>query len=121
MDRKIPVISLEDIPPADLGGGSWSKILITRERVPDNLATLGYSCFKPGTVTASIVHETEEFVYVVHGSGELRLDGEAVPFRANQALFIPPGVWHGIANTGEEDVVMVFGFPSPEYPPTRRR
>ncbi len=33
---------------------------------------------------------------------------------------MPAGVWHAVANTGDEDVVMVFGFPHPDYPPTAR-
>ena len=66
-------------------------------------------------------HETEEVAYVVSGSGELRLDREKVPFTAGEGLFVPAGVWHAVANTGGEDVVMVFGFPHPDYPPTKRR
>ena len=31
-----------------------------------------------------------------------------------------PGTF-AVANTGGEDVVMVFGFPHPDYPPTERR
>jgi mannose-6-phosphate isomerase-like protein (cupin superfamily) len=44
-----------------------------------------------------------------------------VPFKAGDGLFIPAGVWHAVANTGGEDVAMVFGFPFPTYPPTERR
>jgi mannose-6-phosphate isomerase-like protein (cupin superfamily) len=51
----------------------------------------------------------------------LRLDDEVVPFTVNDALHIPAGVWHAVANTGDTDVVMVFGFPHPDYPPTERR
>ena len=65
-------------------------------------------------------HETEEVAYVVAGAGRARLDEGAVGFRAGDALHIPAGVWHAVANTGDEDVVMVFGFPHPDYPPTER-
>ena len=34
---------------------------------------------------------------------------------------IPADLWHAVANTGEKDVIMVFGFPHPDYPPTERR
>lgn len=84
-------------------------------------SSLGYSVFTPGTVLGSVCHETEEVAYVVSGSGELRLDGEAVAFREGDALHIPAGLWHAVANTGEENVIMVFGFPHPDYPPTERR
>jgi quercetin dioxygenase-like cupin family protein len=44
-----------------------------------------------------------------------------VRFGAGDALHIPAGVWHAVVNDGDEDVVMVFGFPHPDYPPTERR
>ena len=84
-------------------------------------SSLGYSVFTPGTELTPVCHETEEFAYVVSGTGELRLDDDAVSFHTGDALHIPAGIWHAVANTGEVDVVMVFGFPHPDYPPTQRR
>jgi quercetin dioxygenase-like cupin family protein len=114
-------VNLAEVEPIDLPQGSWSRMLVTSERAAGNRASLGYSVFTPGTVLTPVRHETEEVAYVVSGSGELRLESEAVPFRAGDALHIPARVWHAVANTGETDVVMVFGFPHPDYPPTERR
>ena len=44
-----------------------------------------------------------------------------VPVAAGQALYVPAKVWHTVMNPGAEDLVMVFSFPSPDYPPTERR
>jgi quercetin dioxygenase-like cupin family protein len=117
----VQVVKLADVDPIELPRGSWSRMLVTRDRVERNSASLGYSVFTPGTVLADVCHEAEEVAYVVGGTGELRLEGETVPFATGDALFIPAGVWHAVANTGDEDVVMVFGFAHPEYPPTERR
>jgi len=117
----VRVIPLESVPKIDLPGKSWSRMLVTDKTVAGNRGSLGLSVFTPGAATAPVRHETEEFAYVVSGSGELRLDGETVPYRGGDALFIPAGVWHAVANTGSEDVIMVFGFPHPDYPPTERR
>jgi quercetin dioxygenase-like cupin family protein len=117
----VGVVSLDDVEPIELPQGSWSRMLVTDARVDGNRASIGYSVFTPGTVLAPVRHETEEVAYVVSGAGELRLDDEAVPFRGGDALHIPAGVWHAVANTGGDDVVMVFGFPHPDYPPTERR
>jgi quercetin dioxygenase-like cupin family protein len=117
----VTVCPLENADPIELPNGSWSRMLVTATRVGDNRSSLGYSVFTPGTTLQPVRHETEEFAYVISGSGELRLDDEAVGFAAGDALHIPAGVWHAVANTGEEDVVMVFGFPHPDYPPTERR
>ena len=117
----VQVVPLEEVPRIELPQGSWSRMLVTGERAYGNRSSLGYSVFTPGTVLPSVCHETEEIAYVVSGSGELRLDDGTTQFKQGDALFIPPGLWHAVANTGEEDVVMVFGFPHPEYPPTARR
>ena len=117
----VAVVNVAAVEPIELPQGSWSRMLITSERAAGNRSSLGYSVFTPGTVLAPVLHESEEVAYVVSGSGELRLDTEVVPFREGDALHIPAHTWHAVANTGEADVVMVFAFPHPDYPPTERR
>ncbi len=116
----VQVVRLEDVPPVDLPGGSWSRVLLSAERVGSSSA-LGFSSFAAGSRTAVLRHVTEELAYVVAGEGELRLDGDPVRYRAGSALFIPAGVWHAVVNTGDGPLTMVFAFPHPAYPPTDRR
>lgn len=117
----VSVIALDAVEPIELPNASWSKMLVTGDRASGAVASLGASIFTPGTILGAVRHETEEFAFVVRGSGELRTDDGAVPFGPGDALHIPAGVWHAVANTGDEDVMMVFGFPHPDYPPTERR
>ncbi|MEZ5255312.1 MAG: cupin domain-containing protein [Microthrixaceae bacterium] len=117
----VSVIPLGDVDPIELPGGSWSRMLVTGARVPGTVSSIGASVFTPGTALPAVCHETEEVAYVVSGTGELRLDERVVEFGPGDALHIPAGVWHAVANTGAVDVVMVFGFPHPDYPPTERR
>ena len=117
----VRVVALDDADPIELPQGSWSRMLVTAGRVEGNASSLGYSVFTPGTVLTPVKHETEEVAYTVSGSGELRLDDGAVSFTKGDAIHIPAGVWHAVANTGDQDLVMVFGFPYPEFPPTERR
>jgi quercetin dioxygenase-like cupin family protein len=119
--QSVTVVNLADVDAIELPKGSWSRMLVTAAHVEGNASSLGYSVFKPGAVVGPVKHESEEAAYVVSGSGELRLENEAVEFGEGDAVHIPAGVWHAVANTGEADVVMVFGFPHPEYPPTERR
>jgi quercetin dioxygenase-like cupin family protein len=115
------VVPLFSADPIELPNGSWSRMLVTAARVGGNRASLGYSVFTPGTTLAPVCHECEEFAFVVAGRGEIVLDDGALPFAQGDALFIPGGVWHAVSNTGDENAVMVFGFPHPDYPPTERR
>lgn len=118
----VQAVALGDVEPIPLPGGSWSRMVLTDKSLTGNSSSLGYSVFTPGCVTGMVSHETEEVAYVLAGSGELRLEGdEPVPFAARQGLFVPARTWHAVANTGSEDVVMVFGFPHPDYPPTQRK
>ncbi len=116
----VAVVTTEDVVPIDLPGGSWSRLLLTGDGV-GAATTLGCSSFAPGTSTPMLSHATEELAYVTGGHGELRMEGSVVPYAAGQALYIPAGVWHAVANTGDEPVTMVFAFPHPTYPPTERR
>lgn len=117
----ISVVPLEQVEAIDLPGGSWSRMLITDATVAGNAGSMGYSVFRPGTATSSVSHETEEVAYVVSGSGRLDTDDGEVRFAAGDALHISASTWHAVVNDSDEDVVMVFGFPHPRYPPTERR
>lgn len=120
-DSPVTIVPLDSVADIELPGGSWSRMLVTEERVSGNAGSLGYSVFKPGTVLSSVSHETEEFAYVISGSGRLDTDDGEVRFKAGEAIHIPAHTWHAVVNDSKEDVVMVFGFPHPAYPPTERR
>jgi len=115
------IVNIDTVDPIPLPGGSWSSMILTSATVPVIGSALGYSVFRPGSVTGFVSHLVEEVAYVVEGSGELRQDTGAVPFHQGDALWVPAHTWHAVANTGETDVVMVFMFPHPAYPPTERR
>ncbi len=121
MSGGISVVALESVEPIELPGGSWSRMLVTGERVGENASSIGFSVFKPGSATTSVSHETEEVAYVVSGSGRLDTDDGEVRFATGDAIHIPPRTWHAVVNDSDADVVMVFGFPHPDYPPTERR
>jgi quercetin dioxygenase-like cupin family protein len=116
----ISIVPLESVDPIELPGGSWSRMLVVGDRVGSS-SSLGFSVFKPGSATTSVSHETEEAAYVVSGAGRLDTDHGEVRFEAGDAIHIPPGTWHAVVNDSDADVVMVFGFPHPDYPPTERR
>ena len=120
-EEVVRVVPLQQVDPVDLPLGSWSRMVLNDRSLEGNKSSLGYSVFKPGTVTAPVSHEVEELAYVIAGSGELRLEDDAVAFGPDDALFIPAHTWHAVAITGGEDCIMVFTFPYPDYPPTERK
>lgn len=121
MSNSVKKIRLEDVPKIELPGGSWSRMVLNKSTLQNNQASLGYSIFTPGTALSPVAHEVEELAIVIAGTGELRLDDEVVRYGPGDALFIPARTWHAVANTGDEDVIMVFVFPYPDYPVTERK
>lgn len=116
------MVPLAEATAIKLPMGSWTKMLITRESVTDNATSLGFSTFVAGSRTDLVAHAVEEVAFVVSGEGELRMEAErSAHFKAGDAIFIPPRVWHAVINTGTVDMTMVFAFPHPTYPPTERR
>ncbi len=117
----VTVVPLDQVNEIPLPNGSWSKMMLTGDSVAGIVSSLGYSVFTPGTEMTMVSHEVEEVAFVVAGTGELRTEQGAVPFSAGDAVHIAPHLWHAVVNTGDDDVIMVFGFPYPAYPPTERK
>jgi mannose-6-phosphate isomerase-like protein (cupin superfamily) len=115
------VVRLEDVAPVQLRDDSWSRVLLTDKTVGHNDSCLGYSVFGPGFTSADLSHSTEELCLVVSGHATIRLEDGEVAVGAREALYVPAKAWHTVVNDGDEDLVMVFSFPSPDYPPTERR
>ncbi len=120
-DTRITIVPMDDVDDIPLPNGSWSKMLLTGDTVSGIVSSLGYSVFKPGTELSMVSHDTEEVAYVVSGAGEIRTGQGSVHVKEGEAIHIPARLWHAVANTGEENLVMVFGFPYPAYPPTEKR
>jgi quercetin dioxygenase-like cupin family protein len=117
----VALVRLADLPHNDLGHGSWAATVLSRTTAGTTGTCLGYARFAPGAVSAALSHTTEELMFVVAGAGELRTDNKVTPFAPGDALRIPAGIWHWVANCGDDDVESVFSFPSAEPPPTERR
>lgn len=117
----VRVVRLDEVERTELPRASWSSMVLTEANCPGAKGSLGYSVFRPGTATAMVSHVVEELAFVVQGRGELQLEEGTCQYAAGQALYIPANTWHAVANTGDQDLIMVFTFPHPDYPPTERR
>lgn len=118
---EIKVIPKGEGKKVDLQGGSWSLQMVTSDTAGSAKSMLGVSTFKPGSSTEQMIHEEEEMCYILLGKGCLAVGNETYEYKEGEALYIPAGVPHGVHNTGEGDLVMVFVFSSPEYPPTSKK
>ena len=77
--------------------GSTICSLLDRSNAPVANQSLAEATIAPGETTDRHYHrESEEFYYLLEGSGEIEVDGERAAVAAGDAILIPPGAWHQI-------------------------
>lgn len=88
--------------------GAISKRLVG----PDHGAVkVGYvmSNYAPGNFMEPHVHKEREQVYhILEGEGILVIDGERHRVGPGDIAFFPPGVWHGLYNEGNANLIFVI-------------
>src|SRR5215217_4091585 len=52
----------------------------------------------------------DDLIFVHKGEGTLTLDEEAIQVKTGGVVFVPRGTWHGLDNTGKENLRMVFQY-----------
>src|ERR687888_274849 len=96
-------------------GGALSKPLVSMENCGARRIDYRISCYQPKAYVEKHVHEIQEQVFhVLEGEGLIELDGDARVVRKHDVVFVPPGVWHGISNTGLTDLVFLVITSPPE-------
>jgi len=73
---------------------------------------------EPGQSTGgpSNVHvESDQWLFVVEGSGEATIDGETHDLEAGALVLIEPGEAHEITATGDQPLVTVNVYAPPDY------
>lgn len=59
-------------------------------------------------------HEyAEELLIINSGSGTATLGDQVAPVGKGTVIFIPRRTWHGLANTGDDDINLLWIFPKP--------
>ena len=62
------------------------------------------------------LHEKEEEILFFHeGEAEVEVDGEVYQVKAGMTAFLPVGVTHGLRNTGDVPVKLLWIFSPPGY------
>lgn len=89
-------------------GGALSKPLVAPETSDARLIDHRISCYQPMACVEPHTHAVQEQVYhVLDGEGLMEIDGEQRVVRRHDVIFIPPGIEHGLVNTGLTDLVFI--------------
>ncbi len=97
----------------NLGSGGEFQIYVDPVKFPEALAS--FAKFSLGVGGALPVHrhdKTEEIGYFLAGEGVVTVyengSPKEIPVRSGYVVYVPPGSWHTIQNTGKEPFTLVF-------------
>jgi mannose-6-phosphate isomerase-like protein (cupin superfamily) len=89
--------------------GSEIRPLIDRTTSDIELCSLAEEVLPPGACVGRHHHlATEEVYYILSGAGHMTIGDEARAVAAGDAVFIPRGRTHTLANTGAEPLVLLL-------------
>ncbi len=72
---------------------------------------LGWTVLPPGARHDRHLHRNaDEFFVVLRGTGSIYTDDGTEPASEGDVIWTPRGKYHGFDNTGDDDVVLVWGW-----------
>ena len=87
------------------------QYLINSERGGSDGLTVGRTVLPPGARHDRHLHTAaDEFLVVMSGHGEIHTNKGREPSKAGDVIFTPRGNYHGFVNTGDEDVLLIWGW-----------
>jgi mannose-6-phosphate isomerase-like protein (cupin superfamily) len=92
------VQNLEQQAPFTTKDGSTIRSILDRTNAPVQNQSLAEASVPAGAATQRHYHRlAEELYFILEGSGEMEIDGEARTVGPGDCVLIPPGAWHTIA------------------------
>jgi len=96
--------------------------ILTRRKVPitvkiskakDGIDSISFSMEEmvPGRKMRIHKHlNHDELIFIHRGEGTFTLGEQSIEVKAGTVAFVPRGTWHGLDNTGKENLSMVFQY-----------
>ena len=101
---------------------AFSKMLVHPSNADTRHFDFRISSYQPKGYAEVHVHQiAENIYYILQGKGIVELDGERHLVEPHMVIHIPPGVRHGIFNTGLEDLIfIVVAAPPSDMPEVKQ-
>ncbi len=91
------VQALEKQKPFTTKDGSTIRSILDRTNAPVEKQSLAEAALPAGHATDRHHHKlSEEFYFILEGTGLMEMDGESREVQAGDAILIPAGAWHQI-------------------------
>ena len=87
------------------------QFLIDATKADSQQLVVGRTVLPPGARHERHLHPNcDEFLVVMSGHGEIYTNTGREASKAGDVVYTPRGNWHGFDNTGEEDVLLIWGW-----------
>jgi mannose-6-phosphate isomerase-like protein (cupin superfamily) len=94
------VQNLSSQKPFTTKDGSQIRSILDRSNSPVENQSLAEASLPPGAATDRHYHKlSEEFYFLLEGTGTMEIDGQTREVTPGDAILIPPGAWHQITAT----------------------
>lgn len=103
-------VSLSDLPEESVSHNPAiaKQVMLRAEDLPP-LTNFARARFAPGQVAPGHAHaDMAEVFWVESGRGEIAIDGRPHVLAPGTCVAVSPGERHEIANTGREDLVLLY-------------
>jgi len=89
-------------------GSALSKALVHPDTTGSKQLDYRISTYQPMAYVERHVHKVQEQVYhVLDGEGLMEIGDDKRVVRKHDVIFLPPGTWHSIQNTGLGDLTFI--------------
>jgi quercetin dioxygenase-like cupin family protein len=91
-------------------GSAIVRIKVAKTQGAESISFVSES-FRPGDELPVHKHSNEdEFIFLHRGSGLFTLGDREVSIKEGAFALVPKATWHGLKNTGAENIEMRFGY-----------
>jgi quercetin dioxygenase-like cupin family protein len=91
-------------------GRAVVKIKISKRQGPASMSLLTSTVPTNDAIRIHKHLNEDEMFFIRHGTGLFTLGDREHAVAAGSIIFIPKGIWHGLKNTGAEEIATVFGY-----------
>jgi quercetin dioxygenase-like cupin family protein len=102
----------KNIPPEDTAKGAEGKVVIGPQDGAENFIFRYFVVEPGGNSTMPDQHIHDHGIFILHGQGEVHLNGEVYPIRERDMVYIAPNDVHGLVNTGDVPLGFICVIPN---------
>ncbi len=102
------ITQLSEQTPFTTRDGSTIRSILDKTNAPVANQSLAEASLPPGTATERHYHKvSEELYFILEGKALMEMNGDTREVQPGDGILIPPGVWHQITASSDQNVTFL--------------